>query len=358
MNALSRRPLGGADMVRSAASRSRRARSCSRARGRLGPAGGAARLAPARDAAAARDALRRALARARPSSTRTAAGSTCCARSRARGCCGCTPSTASPRRRAPSRRPPAAGAPRCRSSSPSPSSGSCCCSARPTRRPRTADRRCRLSLGEPLAKASPAPPRPLALGRAHARSPAHPPVRAGSFGSSAPDTRAAAQALPNSSRTVLHGELASEEVTSGATTGGAAFLGCASGSSLRLRLSPLRLEARVRPARAPPPALLRPADGALWFGAADGSVLQLSTRSRPLRSLQQTGCSGAECPPPPMPPPPPPSPSPRSPAPPPPPPPPPLASLAAPSQLTRRGTRNLRPRTPSAATAAAAFDAA
>ena len=41
-------------------------------------------------------------------------------------------------------------------------------------------------------------------------------VRAGSSGSSAPDTRArAAQALPNSSCTVLHGELASEEVTSG-----------------------------------------------------------------------------------------------------------------------------------------------
>ncbi len=33
---------------------------------------------------------------------------------------------------------------------------------------------CRLSLGEPLAKASPAPPRPLALGRAHARSPRAP----------------------------------------------------------------------------------------------------------------------------------------------------------------------------------------
>lgn len=84
-------------------------------------------------------------------------------------------------------------------------------------------------------------------------------------------------------------------------------MGCVSGSSLRLRLSPLRLEARVRPTRSPlTSALFRPADGALWFGSADGSLLQLSTRSRIFFGLaEQMGCRGSECSPPPMPPPPP-----------------------------------------------------
>ena len=124
-------------------------------------------------------------------------------------------------------------------------------------------------------------------------------------------TRALAvlQAFSNTSCTVLRGELASEEVISGVAddVGGAAFLGCASGSSLRLRLSPLRLEARVRPTRSPlTSALLRPADGALWFGTADGSLLQLSTRSRIFFGLaEQMVCRGSECSPSTMPPPPP-----------------------------------------------------
>ena len=116
--------------------------------------------------------------------------------------------------------------------------------------------------------------------------------------------------LPNASCAVLQGELAREAVISGVAddVSGAAYLGCRSGASLRLRLSPLRLEARVRPARVPlTSALLRPADGALWFGTADGSMLQLSTRSRAFllgpttaTAAQQLGCNGDECAPPPM----------------------------------------------------------
>ena len=76
----------------------------------------------------------------------------------------------------------------------------------------------------------------------------------------------------------LAGGLGAEHVRTGVAddVAGGAYLGCESGAVLRLRLSPLRLEARVVPSEAPlVSSVFRQADGALWFGTASGDLLQV-----------------------------------------------------------------------------------
>ena len=93
--------------------------------------------------------------------------------------------------------------------------------------------------------------------------------------------------LSNGCREMLGG-FASEEVLSGVADDvrGSAYLGCRSGAALRLRLSPLRLEARVPFASAPITAVLfRAAEGDLWFGSDDGRLGQFSARARAIFGL-------------------------------------------------------------------------
>jgi hypothetical protein len=85
--------------------------------------------------------------------------------------------------------------------------------------------------------------------------------------------------------TQLRGTRALEQVLSASADEAAssAYLGCRSGSVLRLRLSPLRVEESLVVATPPDAALVgaafRPEDGALWLASKAGALMQLSTRN-------------------------------------------------------------------------------
>ena len=99
--------------------------------------------------------------------------------------------------------------------------------------------------------------------------------------------------LAQDCRETLSGYTAEDVITGVADDArGSAYLGCSSGAALRLRLSPLRLEARLMLSSVPLiSAVFRPVEGDLWFGTADGQLKQLSTRARNFFGLASDGGS-------------------------------------------------------------------
>jgi hypothetical protein len=83
--------------------------------------------------------------------------------------------------------------------------------------------------------------------------------------------------------TQLRGQYAREVVTSAVADepAGAAYVGCLSGALLRLRLSPLRVEAVLRPAEGASlvAAAFRPFDGSLWVASEAAVLYRISTRA-------------------------------------------------------------------------------
>ena len=80
--------------------------------------------------------------------------------------------------------------------------------------------------------------------------------------------------------TQLRGQSATEEILAAVAdeVSGSAYLGCKSGTALRLSLKPVRVEERVAAGSPITGALLRPQDGTLWLSSEGGELLQLSTR--------------------------------------------------------------------------------
>ena len=116
---------------------------------------------------------------------------------------------------------------------------------------------------------------------------------------------------PPSSCAQLHGKHAMEHVTTAAADDitGVAYLGCRSGALLRVRISPLRVDAVIYPTRAHVGhAVLRPSDGALWLSARNGELIHLETRTlhgqRPPGQSDLDNCKSGSCQPQPSPPPP------------------------------------------------------
>ena len=94
--------------------------------------------------------------------------------------------------------------------------------------------------------------------------------------------------------TQLRGQSATEEILAAVAdeVSGSAYLGCKSGTALRLSLKPVRVEERVAAGSPITGALLRPQDGTLWLSSEGGELLQLSTRQAAGTASQASATSG------------------------------------------------------------------